>query len=93
MFDNDMLMMVLLPCALKSAISPDIISNDLEVDRKTAEDMLNCLIKKELIFNYNPSKKVNLLISYQKFEKTYSSLESIVSKQTMPTQLWKHFIL
>ena len=53
MFDNGILMAALLSCALKNAISPDIISNDLEVDRKTAEAMLNGLIEKELIFNYN----------------------------------------
>ena len=81
MFDNSKLMKALLSCALKNAISLDIISNDLEVDRKTAEAMLNGLIEKELIFNYNYSKKVNLLISYQKFEKTYSSLESILKKE------------
>ena len=81
MFDNDIIMTSLLPCVLKNAISPDIISSDLEVDRKTAEAMLNSLIEKELIFNYNYSKKVNLLISYQKFEKTYSSLDSILKKE------------
>ena len=81
MFDNDILMTALLPCVLKNAISPDIISRDLEVDRKTAEAILNGLIEKELIFNYNSSKKVNLLISYQKFEKTYSSLDSILKKE------------
>ena len=81
MFNNDILMMALLPCVLKNAISPEIIASDLEVDRKTAEAMLNGLIEKELIFNYNPSKKVNLLISYQKFEKTYSSLDSNLKKE------------
>lgn len=47
MFDNDVLMTALVTCVLKKAISPDIISNDLEVDRKTAKAMLNGLIEKE----------------------------------------------
>lgn len=81
MFDNDILMTALLPCVLKNAISPDIISNDLEVDRKTAETMLNGLIEKELIFNYNQNKKVNLLISYQDFNKTYSSVDENTKKE------------
>jgi hypothetical protein len=76
MFDNDILMTALLPCVLKNAISPEIIASDLEVNIETAESMISGLIEKELIFNYNPSKKVNLLISYQKFEKTYSSIDS-----------------
>ena len=69
-------MTALLPCVLKNAISPEIIASDLEVNKETAESMISGLIEKELIFNYNPSKKVNLLISYQKFEKTYSSIDS-----------------
>lgn len=81
MFDNDILMTALVPCVLKKAISPDIISNDLEVDRKTAETMLNGLIEKELIFNYNQNKKVNLLISYQDFNKTYSSVDENTKKE------------
>ena len=81
MFNNDTLMTALLPCVLKNAISPEIIASDLEVNKETAESMISGLIEKELIFNYNPSKKVNLLISYQKFEKTYSSLDSILKKE------------
>ena len=76
MFENDILMTALLPCVLKNAISPEIIASDLAVNKETAESMISGLIEKDLIFNYNPSKKVNLLISYQKFEKTYSSIDS-----------------
>lgn len=81
MFNNDMLMMALLPCALKNAISPEIIAIDLETNKETAENMISGLIENKLIFNYNPSKKVNLLISYQKFEKNYSSIDPNLKKE------------
>lgn len=81
MFNNEILMIALLPCVLKKAISPDIISNDLGVDKNTAENIIRCLTEKGIIFNYNPNKKVNMLISYQNFEKTFSSLNGDLKKE------------
>lgn len=81
MFNNEILMMALLPCVLKKAISPDIISNDLEVDKNTAENIINLLTEKEIIFNYNPNKKVNILMSYQNFNETFSNLEDSLKKE------------
>lgn len=81
MFNNEILMIALLPCVLKKAISPDIISNDLGVDKNTAENIIRCLTEKGIIFNYNPNKKVNMLMSYQNFEKTFSSLNGDLKKE------------
>lgn len=81
MFENDTLMTALLPCVLKNAISPEIIASDLEVNKETAENIIRCLTEKGIIFNYNPNKKVNMLMSYQNFEKTFSSLNGDLKKE------------
>ena len=81
MFENDILMTALLPCILKNAISPEIIASELRTDKATAENLIICLIEKNLIFGYNSNKRVNVLISVDNFEKAFSNLEESLKKE------------
>lgn len=81
-FESLRLMSIICVCRHDYAISPEIISRRINVDKTTAETMMNQLVEKKLIFGYNPNKPTNPFISIQKFEKLFSCLDE-KSKEEM----------
>lgn len=75
MITNEILSVALFSCMIKKAISPEIITNELQIDGIAGKQIIQELIKRNIIFGYNINKKVNLFISIQEFEKEFSGTD------------------
>lgn len=81
-YKNLQLMSIIFICRHDKVISPEVVAQKINVDKTTAETIINQLIESELIFGYNPNKPTNAFISIQKFEELFSCLDE-ESKEEM----------